>query len=98
MDWLAISSGVTAFATAVIAYYSYVSNKLSNAIRDQEINSRQALEKMTERHHNDLGDLYQAIVIATLIGGHSPTEQTIKEFTKLYSGDVEIFKADKDKR
>lgn len=91
MDWLTISSTITAIATGVIAYYSYVSNKLSNAIRAQETNYRKTLEEMTDQHHKDLSDLYQAIVIATLIGGHSSAEQTIKRFEELYSGTVKIF-------
>ncbi len=92
MDWQAISSGVTALATGVIAYYSYVSNKLSNAIRAQEANYSEALEAMNKQHHKDLSDLYQAIVIATLIGGHSTAEDTIKKFKNLYKGEFEIFK------
>ena len=100
MDWLIpVSTFIAAIATCVIAYYSYVSNKLANAIRAQEANYRQAMESMTEQHHKDLSDLYQAIVIATMIDGHCTTaEDSIKKFNRLYSGEIEIFKTNEAKQ
>jgi len=53
---------------------------------------------MTKQHHKDLSDLYQAIVIATLIGGHSNMQDTVKQFNALYSGEIEIFKAKESKQ
>ncbi len=76
MDWVLVSIVITAIATVAIAIYSWASLKLSQAIKNQEETYRNILVELTKRHQSELKDLYQAITIATLIGGHSNTIAT----------------------
>jgi len=85
MDMLTFASIlVTAIATCFIAHYSKVSSNLAKEIKNQE-----------ERHQSDLADLYQAIVIATLMGGASnpgSVRNLIRTFSEHYKGKIQIFK------
>ena len=53
--------------------------------------------KLAEQHRQELADLYQAIVIATLLSGTSgqnekATNKAIEIFSKNYKGEIKIFK------
>lgn len=95
MDWTVISVVVTAIATCVIAYYSYASNRLANEMKLQDARYQERLEKLSKHHQSELSDLYQAITIATLMGGSSNTnvvKELIKTFNQYYCGNIKIFK------
>lgn len=96
MDWITLTSIlITAIATCFIAYYSKVSSNLAKEIKNQDKSYRESLEKLTKLHHKDLSDLYQAIVIAMLMGGSSNSTVVtglIKTFKEHYKGEIEIFK------
>ncbi|VVC75016.1 hypothetical protein AQUSIP_02900 [Aquicella siphonis] len=90
MDYLTeISIKATAVATIVIAWFSYVSNKLAKEIKRQDIS-----------HKNELSDLYQAIVIviATIVGGQGSNTGAvngcIQTFKQHHKGVTKIFKDD----
>lgn len=94
---IGISTIVTAIATAVIAVYSWQSHELG-----KKVGRANALKEETEAEFKKrVADLYQAIIIATLISGpNSVQEQTIssvsieeaiKAFTKHYKGATQIF-------
>ncbi len=95
MEWISIVSiFITAVATCVIAWYSKVSSDLAKELKSQEMNFRQGLEDLTKQHHKELSSLYQAITIATLMGGSSNSgvvANLIKTFNQHYKGDIEIF-------
>jgi K+-sensing histidine kinase KdpD len=87
MDLTTVSIFITAIATCVIAVYSVISSNLAKEIKNQ-----------TRQHQSDLSDLYQAIVIATLMGGSSNqgvARDLIKTFNAHYQGKVKIFKSER---
>ena len=74
---------VIAVGTAVIALYTICNYKLYKAI-----------QKKNEESRIQTSDLYQAIVIATLLSGPSSYGQmpaAIEEFKKHYKGKTKIF-------
>ena len=95
MEWITVASIlVTAIATCFIAHYSKVSTALAKEIKDQEKSYRDSLENLTKQHQSELSDLYQAIAIATLMGGSSNTNvvrDLIKTFKEHYKGKIAIF-------
>jgi len=80
MIFLAI---INILAVCVIAYYAFESHRLAND-----------LTEINEKHQQELRDLYQAIVIATILSGPSGTgavDKAIKIFKQHYSGEAAIF-------
>jgi len=96
MEWISIASFfVTAAATCVIAWYSVVSSNLAKELKKQEMSYRKGLEDLNKQHQRELSSLYQAIAIATLMGGSSNSgvvTDLIKTFNQHYKGEIEIFK------
>jgi hypothetical protein len=95
MDWTSASIVISAIATSVIAIYSIMSYKLAKEITKQDKSYRDSLENLTKNNQNELSDLYQAIVIATLMGGSGNTgvvKTLIDTFSEHYKGNIEIFK------
>lgn len=87
-----ISICLTAVATCVIAIYSLLSFKLS-----QELKRANEIKTAGDQEFREqVRDLYQAIVIATLISGPSGYEldgnRVLGKFSSLYNGKTEIFK------
>lgn len=83
-----ISIIVTAIATCFIAYYSFVSSKIADEIK-----------KQNDKHDSELKDLYQAIAIATLMGGNGNSgvvKTLISTFNQHYKGKVQIFNQNTD--
>jgi len=77
-----IAAIVTSIATIIIAWYASCNYKLYKIIQ----------EKNTE-HKEQISDLYQAIVIATLLSGPTSTggiEKAIQEFKSQYKGKTRI--------
>lgn len=74
---------VTGMATAVIAVYAVLTYRLSKQI------SRQS-----ELHQQDLDDLFEAIVVATLLSGPTTIDfdRTQKAFENHYKGKRKVFK------
>jgi type II secretory pathway pseudopilin PulG len=77
---------VSAGATAFVAYYARATLKLT-----------QQMEASARQHQEELSDLYQAIVIATLLTGpgHNTSnffENGKRYFKSAYKGNTEIFK------
>jgi hypothetical protein len=95
MNWITvISIFISTIATCFIAYYSKVSTNLAKEIKNQDKNYRENLESLSKQHQDQLSDLYQAIVIATLMGGSSNTgvvNDLIKTFSGYYNGKTKIF-------
>jgi len=77
-----ISSAISALATIAIAYYAFRAHNLTKEMR-----------RTQENRDQEVSDLYQAIVIATLLSG--PTASNIGSLTptfeKLYNGKTKIF-------
>lgn len=96
MEWLiGISTLITALATIAIAYFAKTNSDLTAEIINQEKNFHEHQEALIKQHQKELSDLYQAITIATLMGGSSNTgvvEGLIKTFKNHYSGSIKIFK------
>lgn len=86
-----ISMGLTAVATCVIAFYSWRSFKLSEEIK----RSNELKTTSDQEFRQQVSDLYQAIVISTLISGPSsygafgPAKDVFKS---QYRGKTPIFK------
>jgi hypothetical protein len=95
MTWLTVFSMIiTAFATCVIAYYSKVSKDLAKEIIDHDQAYHVRIEKLAIQHQHELSDLYQAIAIATLMGGSSNTgkvKELISTFQEHYKGKIQVF-------
>ncbi len=85
--------GVIALATWVIAWATWQMHKTTKvaAVRDQEF--REGLVDREEAFRKQLSDLYQALVIATIVGaGTSGTVATaIGQFRNQYKGTTPIF-------
>jgi len=97
MTFLAI---INLLAICVIAYYAFESHRLAKNSHKQEKNFRETLNEINEKHQQELRDLYQAIVISTIMSGNSNSKvvkDTINLFKQHYSGKVEIFKNDNKK-
>ncbi len=91
---ICISTVVTAIATVILAIYARINAKLTNEIRSQDGNFKEAIQNMTINHHKELSDLYQALVISTLISGNSDSSvvyTAITTFKGLYTGTTKIF-------
>jgi hypothetical protein len=90
---IAAASCVTAVATVVIAIYAFVSHNLSKAIQHSVTQRQREFEESTQRRHEELADLYQAIVLATMIttpernGGFGGA---IQQFRSKYKGKTPI--------
>ncbi len=80
-----LSSVVIALATAVIAWATWQVHKTTKAASARE-----------ETFREQLSDLYQALVIATIVGAGTTgtTGQTIGQFKNLYKGETPIFEED----
>jgi undecaprenyl pyrophosphate phosphatase UppP len=76
---IVISAAITAVATVFIARYARSSNMLSKEFQN-----------LSKLHKQELSDLYQAIVIATLMT--YPHGGAIEKFNKMYKGKTVIFK------
>ena len=78
-----IATLISAIATLVIAFYAYSSIKLSKEIHNK-----------SEQHQQELSDLYQAIVVATLLSGPSSVgafASAKQIFSTTYKGKTPIF-------
>ena len=82
--WVVLLSAiVSAIATSVIAVYAYKSHAMATAIK-----------KSADKHQDEVEDLYQAIVISTLLTGPGSTgrmDDAIQAFKKHYKGETKIF-------
>jgi hypothetical protein len=88
-----LSLGITAIATGVIALYAVKSHKLAdkNYQLVQEIKKANELKtKSDDEFHQDLSDLYTAMVISNIYSSDSGLEERIKYFKKAYKGNVLI--------
>ncbi len=77
-------TAVTAIATAVIAIYAWQTHKLTKE-----------MQKRDEEHKQKTQDLYQAIVVATILSvdrAEGSTEKIINKFNEFYSGEAQIFR------
>lgn len=80
---------ITALATGVIAYYSWCSHRLAISLRNMD----EARTSKDQEFRQQLSDLYQALVIANLLGGQSIKEARralVEEFKKMYKGNTPI--------
>lgn len=88
---MVISTIVMAIATVFLAIFAYQSNKLA-----QEIKRTNDLKDAGDAEFKQqLSDLYQAIVISTLLSGPSSygsLKQAIGAFKTQYGGKTQIFK------
>ena len=85
---------VMMLATMVIAYYAYANHCLSKEMNRSAKQRQDEIRESTEQHQQEIKDLYQAIVVSTLISGPSSTgrlERAIKAFEKHYKGKTKIF-------
>jgi hypothetical protein len=73
--WIAI----TAIATAVIAYSAYTNNKLAKEIKETR-----------EKHDEEIKDLFQAMVIASISSGPHTYDEAVYFFKKNYQGKTEV--------
>ncbi|MFC2171824.1 hypothetical protein ACFLU6_04240 [Acidobacteriota bacterium] len=81
---LVVSTGVIAIATVFIAYHAHSNSKLMRE-----------LEGSRNAHHEELSDIYQATLIATLRiapGGIGNLPAAIEYFNERYKGKTAIFK------
>ncbi|MFH1310470.1 MAG: hypothetical protein ABIH85_07335 [Candidatus Omnitrophota bacterium] len=79
-----VSAVISAIATIVIAYFTWQTHKMYLKIQEKD-----------EEHKEQTRDLYQAIVVATLLSGPSSYgafNQCKDAFNATYSGKTEIFK------
>lgn len=87
---ITVFSIINLIAICVIAWYAYASHQ-------REKKFRASLTKINEQHQQELCDLYQAIVIATLISANSDPKvlpKAIKIFKEHYLGETKIFGSD----
>lgn len=97
MTWIiAIAAAINAIAAVVIACYACASNKLANNVHKLELKIQKQAKASMEKHRQELYDLYQAIVISTLLSGTSGSNansinDVIEQFKKRYSGKTQIF-------
>ena len=78
-----ITNIIIAVASATIAWCTYLNYKLY-----------QVIQKKDKEYKEQISDLYQGIIIATLISGPSSYGQilqAIEEFKKHYKGKTKIF-------
>lgn len=78
-----LSTIITTLATCVIAYFAWASHQVALAIQQQE-----------KAHQKELTDLYEAIMIATVMGGQGNSgvvNTSIETFKKHYKGSTPIF-------
>ena len=91
-----VVSFVIAFATVVIAVATWQMHKTTKmaGTRDQEF--RDGLVDREEAFREQLSDLYQALVIATLISATSTgtVARAIAQFRNQYKGTTPIFEED----
>lgn len=83
--WIIVSTCISAIATTVIAYFTYQNYKMYKVLQNKD-----------EEYKKQTRDLYQAIVISTLLSGPSSygAYRECKEvFKKEYVGETPIFKA-----
>jgi len=66
MNFFAI---INVLAVCVIAYYAFSSHRFANNSHEREKEFRKDLTKINQKHQQELRDLYQAIVIATIPSG-----------------------------
>ena len=90
-EWvIAVSSAITGIATAFIACYGRRSHQLTLQLKATE----EQRSKREEEFRQQLSDLYQAIVIATLLSGNSNLGALVEAklaFEGLYKGKTKIF-------
>lgn len=80
-----LSSFLSAIATIVIAIYAGCTYKLTRQI-----------DLLAKQSRQDQEDLFEAIVIATIISGPTSTgdfEKAIRSFNEKYKGQRKIFKS-----
>ena len=90
-----ITEILTTLSTVVIAWYSFQSYRLSKEIK--RVNDLR--EKSEEEFKRQISDLYQAIVVATLISGPSSVgavtqtgiDSVKNTFNQYYKGSTQIF-------
>jgi hypothetical protein len=88
------SAIVSTIATVVIAIYTVISHCLTKTIQADAKHRDEKANSLLVRHHQELADLYQALVIATLesgVGQSSNMKPLIETFEKYYTGVTKIF-------
>jgi len=98
-----VATLINALAVIVIAWYASTNYKLANKVHNLEKEMQKQNKEAREKQRQELGDLYQAITIATLLSGSSGTnvglqEKAIELFNKHYTGDTRIFNDDSSNR
>lgn len=94
---------INAVAVCVIAYYAYANNKLIQESHKREKEFREQLTEMNERHQQESRDLYQAIVISTILSGpqgsnRKAVDKVIQLFEQHYVGKTQVFRRNDDAR
>ena len=87
-------------ATCFLAYYAYKNYEAAQIDRNAAEQSRSQSFEAAEEFRRTLRDLYEAIVIATLLSGPSSygSYDTCRNtFESEYKGDIKIFKERPDK-
>ena len=87
MNWvIMISTTVAAVATAVIAWYTIVSYKLSRNIVLKDVEYQEQIDE----YRQQVSDLFQAIAISNLIDDLH-TRENKRLFKENYTGETKIF-------
>lgn len=79
-----VSTLISAIATVVIAYFTYQNYKMYKILQNKD-----------KQYKKQTRDLYQAIVISTLLSGpssHGGYRECKEVFKKEYAGETKIFK------
>lgn len=88
---MTIASLITAIASVVIAFYAWKNHELAKSFEGLD----KLREKRDQEYRCQVSDLYQGIIIATLMGGQ-PSSGVLKEsiatFKERYNGKTPIFK------
>ncbi len=86
-----VSTAMTALATVMIWVYARKSHQLAQALKQTE----EARARRDDEFREQLSDLYQAIVIATVLSGPSSFGQfhnSVEVFNQQYTGKTPIFR------
>lgn len=92
---IVIATIVSSLATAAIAWLSWSTLQLSKVIKTRDENYQKQLAEKEDEHRKEIRDLYEAIVIATIISGPSSFgqfEDAKNAFMQTYKGTTRIFK------
>jgi len=85
---------LTTIATVTIAFLAYANYRLSKALKESEEKFKESMLQRDEQFRDELKSLYQAMVIATMVGTSDPARslsQKLKTFKEFYKGNINIF-------